>query len=356
MQRGARLIGLDLGCGFTKAFDGQRTVQFTSLMGEPSGDADELRGPFADPAPTPGGYAVTLDGWTVLVGARAVRECSHHRFPRGPDRLVDDFARILALCALSHFSTQEQALMVVTGLAVDYYRNHCEALQRQLVGYHKLQLQHDGQACVTCNLHIREIHVVPHPLGTYAGLILDPDGRSLPGKYRDGKTALVDVGFRTTNLGLLDRGRLSARGSGTLNIGMAACYERIGRRLLTASGVRLDLERLFEAVRRGFIRIKGQEYNLAPLREESYRRLAEELAEGIQELLRDAWDLDVIGLTGGGGGELAAYLGQRLPGEVYLIESDVDPRLNNVQGLLRLARRRWGATGLCAAGGVAAGG
>ncbi len=351
MPSDARLIGLDLGCGFTKASDGRRTVLFASLMGEVSGGAEEPREPTGESAPAPGGYALMQDGWTVLVGTRASRECPHHRFPHGPDRLVRDCARILALCALSHFAGQKHSLLVVTGLALDHYRSHRDALQQQLVGDHALHLQNDLQAFETRHLHIREVHVVPHPLGTYAGLILDRDGRSLPGKYRDGKTVLVDVGFRTTNVALLDRGRLSPRGSGSLPIGMAACYERIGRRLLAASGVRLDLEHLFRAVRLGFITIGDQEYSLAPLREESYRRLAEELADGILGLLRDAWDLEVIGLTGGGGGELAAHLGRLLPGEVNLIESDEDPRLNNVQGLLRLGRQRWGDGGRGAAGG-----
>lgn len=347
MKPGTRLIGLDLGCGFTKACDGRQTVQFPSLVGDPP-DADPSREKPLGAADPPEGYAVTLDGGTVLVGSRAASEAGRPRFPRSPDRLVADFARLLAVCALSHFSVQEQPLMVVTGLALDPFRAHGEALAQRLSGFHKVRLQRAaGGNFEVCNLHIRKVHVVPHPLGTYAGLTLDPEGRPRPGRYGEGKVALVDVGFRTTTVALVHRGRLIARGCGTLDLGMAVCSERIGRRLQAESGVPVGPDALLRAMRLGFITLQGQEYNLLTLREETYRRLAEELADAIHPLLREEWDLDAIGLTGGGSGELAAHLGARLPGEVSLIECDADPRLNNVLGLLRLGRRMWGATGLC---------
>ena len=84
-----------------------------------------------------------------------------------------------------------------------------------------------------------------------------------------------------------------------------------------------------------------------PLQEATYRWLAAALADRINAFLREDWDLENVLLTGGGAADLAEDLAPLINGEAILIEHHQDPRLNNADGQLRLARHHWGTTGFC---------
>ena len=65
------------------------------------------------------------------------------------------------------------------------------------------------------------------------------------------------------------------------------------------------------------------------------------IATEAERLWAHDWDMDAIVLTGGGGAVLAPHLRRLLQGEVLAVESDKDPRLNNVHGYAKYARHLW---------------
>jgi hypothetical protein len=179
---------------------------------------------------------------------------------------------------------------------------------------------------------------------------MDEDGCYRKSEYNDLKIALVDVGFRTTNIMVMASARFCNRGSACIEMGIAAGFEKIARRLARETEYIPDLNRFYRAVRMGFIRIDDQEYNLTKLREETYQDLSQALADRINDTLRNDWDVERVLLTGGGAADLAEVLAPLIDGEVVLIENDPDVRLVNAQGQLRLARHMWGASGYCDTG------
>jgi plasmid segregation protein ParM len=236
----------------------------------------------------------------------------------------------------------ESALHLVLGLPVSHWQRLKDAFVERLIGYHKVHsLQPDGSR-IPKNFYIRKIHTVPHPMGTYLGMLMDANGRMRDEALKEQKIVLVDIGFGSTNVIVVERMRLSNRCSGTIDLGVGRGFEAIDRKLRQETGYVPRFDRLYQAVRMGSIRIEGQTYNLERIRAKAFGCLAEELADRIDRMMTVEWDLDRLVLTGGGARELAEAIGPLLPGEVSVIENLQDLRLNNVQGQLRLARARWG--------------
>jgi len=344
MNRQPKPLGLDLGFGFTKCIDGDQTVIFQSHMHQ------SLARPGETVAPREGSYHIELDDGEFIVGDDTHSPSLFENFARQPERLINAYGRNLVLTATAPFSAQENPLHMVIGLPVTYFQQWETRLVERLTGYHKMGVYQSDGHCARKNIHIRKVHVVPHPLGTFTSLIMDNEGRFRESEYNKIKIAIVDVGFRTTDIMVMAAARFCNRGSSTIEMGLANGFEMVARKLYRETGTVPDLNRLYKAIRMGYIRVEDQEYNLENRRAEMYRHLASALADRINYGLKDDWDIERVLLTGGGAADIADDLAPLIDGEVVLIENDQDVRLSNVQGQLRLARHLWGASGFCHAG------
>lgn len=344
MKSRIKLIGVDLGFGFTKGFDGQQTIIIPSVLSD-SGRPNEGGG--GHRITRERGFHLVADDAAFYVGDLADCDWRSPRRPRQPERLFGDYGKRLVLAVLAAYTEMENPLHVVIGIPVSYYQFFKDSFEDRLSGYHKLAwMQPDGSR-VPRNVHIRKIHTIPHPMGTYSGLVMDVNGQMQADKFKTKKIALVDIGFRSTNVITMDRMRFSNRYSGTIDLGISRGFEVIDRKLRNEAGHCARFDQLYQAVRMGYIRVEGQSYNLERVRKEAFSRLAEELADNIGHMLASAWDLDRLLLTGGGSREQADFIGPLLPGEVSQVENEQDARLNNAQGQLRLARSLWGVSGFC---------
>ena len=341
MNRQPKLLGLDLGFGYTKCLDGEQSIIFASLARPDIRQENDTRGH------PDGARRVMLDGNRLCVGDDTGSPSLFEHFACHPKRLIHELGRTLMLTAIAPFSEQECPLHVVLGLPLTSSRLWGAELSERLTGYHKITMYEADGSSIPKNIHIRKLHIVPHPLGTYTSLIMDATGAYRDSDYNTNKVAIVDVGFRHTDIMVMEAKRFCNRGSGTIEMGIAGGFEIIAHRLKRETGQTLDLDRLYKAIRMGFIRIDDQEYNLNNLREETYQHLSGALADRINYALKDDWDLERVVLTGGGASDLADTLASLIDGEVVLIEHDEDVRLGNVQGQLTLARHMWGTSGYC---------
>jgi plasmid segregation protein ParM len=153
----------------------------------------------------------------------------------------------------------------------------------------------------------------------------------------------VDVGFRTTDYTVSDKTKYSGRGSGSSESGIARAFAMIAAKLLEQTGVDVELYRMYDAVARGSIKIRGKTIDLRPLTEDAFSKLASAIATEVDRLWADDWDIDLIVVTGGGGAVLAPYLEPLLSGEVLALDPTADSRLNNVRGYWKYGRNVWGA-------------
>ncbi len=348
MKSRIKLVGVDLGFGFTKGFDGRRAVIIPSILAENGRPQEAYQEACAVPKD---GLHLAFEDAAFFVGHRADCDWFSPQLPRRAERLFGDYGRRLVLAVLAAFTELENPLHVVIGIPVSHYQRLRDSFEARLLGYHKIAWVRPDGGRTPKNVHIRKIHTVPHPMGTYSGLIMNADGRMHADKFPDQKTVVVDIGFRTTNVITMDRMRFSNRYSGSIDLGISRGLEQIARKLEEETGRSLDFDQLYQAVRLGAIHIDMQRYTIERVRREAFSRLAEQLADNIDYRLSAAWDIDSLLLTGGGSRDLADYIGPLLPGEVAQIENELDVRLNNVQGQLRLARSIWGTSGFCEQGG-----
>ena len=344
MNRQPKLLAIDLGFGFTKCIDGDSAVIFQSNMRR------DLAHPNQSPGTPEDTHRIVLDNIDYVVGDDLLSPTLLEDFARHPDRLIDTYGRHLILTSMAPFSEQECPIHVVLGLPVANTPHWGPRMAECLSGYHKIGIYGADGYCTRKNIHIRKVHVVPHPLGTFTSLIMNENGAHRESEYHDLKIAIVDIGFRTTGIMVMEASRYCNRGSDCIEMGIANGFEMIARKLIQETGQVPDLNRLYQAIRMGFLRVEDQEYNLTNLCQDIFASLSAALADRINFALKDDWDLDRIVLTGGGSSDLAEHVAPLIQGEVVMIEHDQDSRLGNTQGQLHLARHMWGASGFCDSG------
>jgi plasmid segregation protein ParM len=115
----------------------------------------------------------------------------------------------------------------------------------------------------------------------------------------------------------------------------------VSTKLREATGVNVELYRLYDAVARGHIKVRGRNIELRPLVDEAFRLLASSIAGEAERLWADDWDIDLMLITGGGGAVLAPHLKPLLNGEVLALDSNADARLNNVRGYWKYGMNIW---------------
>jgi plasmid segregation protein ParM len=343
MEDKMEVLGIDIGFGFTKATNGQSTVIFKSIFG----DASDIQfwADFGDSSPTDHIH-VTLDGKSYFVGDLAEQQSSVLNFTLDQERLITDYVRILALTVAGLFfennSPINVPINVVSGLPIGYFKQNHERFNEILTGHHSVTYHSHNGETATKEIYINKVRMLPQPLGSILNLLMDDNGRIIDDDLADQKVGVVDIGFRTTDFTILDHLRYIDRGSRTIDTGISKGFSVISKKLSEKCGVSVELYRLYQAARAGSIKMRGHGFSFAKIRDQVYSQLAATIANDLDRLWADDWDIDTIILTGGGCRELAKYLQPLISGNVIPHEPESDPRLNNVLGYVKYGRYIWG--------------
>ncbi len=336
------MAGVDVGFGFTKATDGENTVLFKSIIGEPQPRSMEDNFFSGDSVP---GLHMTLDGRSYFVGEMAESESRVRQFTLDQAQMVTQHFRTLALAALAKVVPGRVPMNVVTGLPVGYFMEYKDRIGQVLTGEHTLVV-HDGSQTREMVLNINRVRVIPQPYGSLVDYLFREDGTVLRADAARQKIGIIDVGFKTTDFTVCKALRHSERGSRTTDTGISKAFTFISEALSEMSGVNVEIYRLYDAVREGSIKIRGAEYDLSKVKNEVFGRLATAVASDMERVWSDDWDLDMVLLAGGGGEALFEYLKPLVRGEVALLETQDDPRLSNVSGYVKYGRYYYdGSTG-----------
>jgi plasmid segregation protein ParM len=337
------VLGIDIGFGFTKATNGKDTLIFKSLFG----DATDLQFwmDFGEGSLTDF-FHVTIDGKSYFIGDLAEQQSTVLNFTLDQEKLISEFVKILSLTVAGVFLKKDSAINVpiniVSGLPISYFKHNQQRFNEILTGHHKVTYhQHDGSKVVK-EIYINKIRMLPQPLGSVLNLLMDDKGKIVNVDMARQKVGVVDIGFRTTDFSIMDRLRYVDRGSRTMDTGISKAFSVIANRLREKCGVGVELYRLYRAAEVGTIKMKGHGLNFSKIRDQVYSQLAGTIANDIDRLWAEDWDMDTIVLTGGGCMELANYLQPLIAGNVRPILNNVDARLNNVQGYLKYGRYIWG--------------
>jgi len=337
------VLGIDIGFGFTKATNGKETIIFKSIFG----DASEIQfwADFGASSQTDHIH-VSIDGKSYFVGDLAEQQSSVLNFTLDQERLITDYVRILALTIAGLFFKNNTPINVpinvVSGLPIGYFKQNHERFNEILTGHHTVTYHSNNGEKTTREIYINKIRMLPQPLGSILNQLMDEDGKIINEDMATQKVGVVDIGFRTTDFTILDHLRYIDRGSRTVDTGISKGFSVISNKLREKCGVGVELYRLYKAAEEGTIKMRGHGFSFEKIRDQVYSQLAATIANDLDRLWADDWDIDHIILTGGGCRELAKYLHPLITGNIIPIDSSSDPRLNNVLGYAKYGRYIWG--------------
>ena len=337
-----KILGIDIGFGFTKATNGKDTLVFKSLFG----DASDLQF-WMDfgPQGLSDFFNVTIDGRSYFIGDLAEQQSNVLNFTLDQEKLINEFVKILALTVTGVFQDKDAEINVpinvVSGLPIGHFKNNHERFNEILTGHHKVIYHQPDGNHVAKEIYINKVRMVPQPLGSILNLLMDDHGKIVHADLARQKIGVVDIGFRTTDFTIMDRLRYIDRGSRTMDTGISKAFSIISNKLREKCGVNVQLYRLYNAAESGTIKMKGHGLNFTKIRDQVYSQLAANIANDIDRLWAEDWDIDTIVLTGGGSMELAQYLQPLIAGNVRPVMNNVDARLNNVMGYLKYGKHIW---------------
>ncbi len=332
-------FGIDVGFGFTKATDGKEFVIFKSLLGEATDIQFQMnmgQRPFVD------NLHVTIDGQSYFVGDFADQQSNVRQFTLEQEKLVSEFVKILALTALGNLTDKYVPINIVSGLPVSYFKDYHKRFIKTIKGHHDIVFHGPDGNTTTRRLNVNKVRMMPQPLGSVFNMLLDENGVIVNKELAKQKIGVVDIGFQTTDFSVFDRLKYVERGSSTTDTGISKMFGVIAKKLRADCGVNVELYRMYKAVETGFIKIRGKEYNIVGLRDRVFAHSAGIISNEINRLWADDWDMDAVILTGGGSVELARFLQPLIDGNVLPVPSNIDARLNNVQGYLKYGKFEFG--------------
>ncbi len=333
------VVGIDIGFGFTKAFNGRDAIAFKSIFGQATDIQyrEQLLGsPRAEEH-----LHVEFGGNAYFVGELAERQSNVRSFTLDQDQFISSFARIMAITALARIAERNQPVRVITGLPISYYRRHREEIVKLLSGKHELRVVDHTGASTDGVVQVSHVRAIPQPFGSLFNHMLNDLAEVSDKRFVQSKIGIIDVGFRTCDCTIADRTRYSERGSQTTESGISKAYATIAAKLRELTGVNVELYRLYDAVARGSIKVRGKTIDLKPLVDEAFAKLSSSIASDVERLWADDWDIDLMIITGGGGAVLAPYLKPLLSGEVLALDASADARLNNVRGYWKYGMNVW---------------
>lgn len=334
------IIGIDIGFGFTKATDGQDFLIYKSIYGEAVDF--QYKENLLDNKNEDQHLQIEVSGTSYFVGELAERQSSSRSFTLDQTQFVSSSSKVLALAALSKLvKDREQPVKLVVGLPIGHYRQYKDELAKMLLDTHKFKTINAMGEKSDLSITVSDVRVLPQPIGTVMDRLLSREGVTTNKRFATDKIGIIDVGFRTTDYTISDKGRYSERGSLTTRNGISRAFSKIGNKLKEACGIDIEIYRLFEAVDTGSIKVRGKAYDLSSITQKSFQQLASYIATDANQVWSDDWDIDAIMITGGGGAVLAPYLKDQVQGVVIPIEEDLDYRLHNVRGYYKFGLYTW---------------
>ena len=334
-----QVLGLDVGFGFTKATNGREYQVFKSVVGEAS--ESQFTEPLL-PTRSTFGRHLEIGGEPHYVGELAEQQSRGRGFTLDPQQFLTKYAKVLALSAIAPIAEPSQPLRIVTGLPISFFRKHKDQLTSILQQRHTVTLFKPGTGEREERvLNVERVRVIPQPFGSLFNLMLNDLGKAGSQRFITEKIGVIDVGFRTADYTISDKTKYSERGSHSTDAGISLAFGAISNALQQQSGVNVELYRLYDAVTKGTIKVKGKRYDITGIVKQAFQGLAAKIAAEANRLWSDDWDLDAIVLTGGGGAVLAPYVQPLLEGEVIPIPADQDARLNNVAGYWKYGVHIW---------------
>jgi hypothetical protein len=344
--------GLDPGFNAIKIAQVQGDEIFTyvlpSSVGEPNRgkkDGLTLGGVVRPQRATRHPFQVVFDRTEYLVGpnvgdfAEPIDRMDFDRFKDSPELRATFYA---AVYRIVNGGAHRVALAIALPVEVVQDKHEASQVERAmrdwLVGEHVFSV--DGVETVLTITTIRA--KIPQPVATWFDWGMDTKGQWIKGKAAQrAPTLIVDEGFNTLDVLVVEAGQISQRISEGDTLGMRRAAERLIRTIKHTYGPELELyqaNRLIQAAVNGQkaeTYVGGQLTDVTREARRAVQSLAAEVYNFLDRTVGKSKDAYTILLTGGGALALSETLLRQFPKATVMYE----PVLANARGLAKLAAR-----------------
>jgi plasmid segregation protein ParM len=313
----AKTASIDLGYGWMKGKQGKLTWREPSVLGE-------VKPLFEESIRT----TDVIYNDRYFVGDLALRQ-SDVRFASTKDSKAETWtSEILLETALGILSPNEP-VNLVTGLPVDFYFTQKDAFVNMLEGINESGSYHlqVGRKRFTVNPRIQNHKIVAQPLGTAMDYLLTNDGQFENIEAAKKRLLVIDLGFYTLDLLILDAMDIGKASSSPPELGISTAYKLLRGYLKEKFGKAPDRHELDRYVIAG----EYEGYDISPLIHKAFKALAAQIMLEI-EGLNTKFHKYLI--TGGWASLIAEYLD--------LHDKEVFGQMANVRGYEKIGRRLWG--------------
>jgi Actin like proteins N terminal domain len=334
---GKALFAFDLGNGFCKIRSADVSTEYRSIYGQLSRRntlvnlADHLFIDLGDHQPVVFGDDVRL-----LCDTEPTALTSRTRYTSGMYRLL--FASALWR-AFSHLAGDGVLYpRGVISIPVGEFN-----VQKDKEVRHLLQgdyaIHGVNERTLYVQMRPQDLIVIPEGQGTFWDEAISEDGK-LYERYARGNTAIVDVGYYTTDVMLLQDGLYVVGGAQSADIGMGNVAAAVHEDLRRQGAYGLDVWQVDENLSQPQVEVNGQCYDLQRSTEPELNALAERILNFVNSTLRGKNVRTVI-LSGGGGPLLYPFLDDSTRAHWTLA---TNPRRGNVEGAYTFLLRHERAT------------
>lgn len=207
---------------------------------------------------------------------------------------------------------------LVTGLPVAQAQDprRREALRRALLGRH---------ATERGAVEVNEVRIVPQPVGAFVDLLWADLGADTLARIEEGTVLVLDAGFYSFDWAVIVAGELRRGASGTSLEAMSVLLERAAGRIAEQHGGRAQPLALEAALRRGreHLLVLGKRVALPPVLEGAAEEIAGVALEALRQALRrEATNVDLVLMAGGGGALYGRAVAALFPGAQLRLARD----------------------------------
>ncbi len=284
---------------------------------------------------------VEYSGRKYFLGDMAYQQ-SIARATMGDDRFTSPEGMALMLGTLVLLADNpEEDINLITGLPVNSFSKKKEEYTRALKGRHQIKLlQPNGDWSTVYTVNIREVKVIPQPVGTIFWALLDSKGQIRNKEYSIGKLGVLDIGAHTVDLARTNDLEFIDRESTSFNdIGLFTAYQELSFELQHKLGVQITPEEMSTYINRGYIKVDGKQISIHQEKESVFQAASDKIVSRAINTW-SLWDLDKVLITGGGSLVLKDYLINSFD-KYSQIEFCDDGTLTNCLGYHRYGQRFW---------------
>ena len=326
------IVGLDVGYSNLKVAAGE-AGSIPQVIVRPSGaaPADRLGERITTSSSPLDGISVEVRGEHWVAAVEPTRLEGWQR-PLHEDYVASPAYEALAKAGLV-LADYRRVHQLVTGLPVSQAREprRREALRRLLVGRHVTALG---------DVEVDHVRVVPQPIGAFVELVWSAPDADMLDRIETGTVLVLDAGYYSIDWAVIVAGELRRGASGTSLEAMSVLIDAAARRLADLHGGRPQPDAVEAALRqrREHVLVLGQRVPLAPVLERVATDAADSaLAALRRSLRREAGNVDLVLLTGGGGALYGDGIRGLFPGAV--VQLAPDPVTANARGFFHHVRR-----------------